>query len=199
MLPPPPAGSRFSGLQDVHPPGRLEGCEAVTTGGISRRVMAVLIAVAGSMALPAEASNCVMGAQVTDRKGRTGTVVKMDGKNSCHVQFAGGGKPELYLQWQLTPAGKTREQLAGSGALPKGNYSCWAAGGIAGTMKLTISGTSSYAGNGKGGSYRYDEASQKIEFTSGPWGGMYGKRLAPSKIGVSSRPGGPWMTTCDLK
>lgn len=164
-----------------------------------RLCVTLALAAAGWASLPAEASNCVMGAQVTDRKGKTGTVVKMDGKNSCYVQFAGEAKPHYYMQWMLTPAGKTREQVAGSGALAKGTYSCWAAGGIAGTMKLTISGGSSYAGNGKGGSYKYEEASQKIQFTSGPYDGMYGKRLAPSKIGISSRPGGPWMTTCDLK
>lgn len=164
-----------------------------------RLCMTLALATAGWAALPAEASNCVMGAQVTDRNGKTGTVVKMDGKNSCYVQLPGEAKPHYYMQWMLTPAGKTREQVAGSGALTKGTYSCWAAGGIAGTMKLTISGGSSYAGNGKGGSYQYEEASQKIQFTSGPYGGMYGKRLAPTKIGISSKPGGPWMTTCDLK
>jgi hypothetical protein len=175
----------------------------VKSARISTRRLGMILGLmaAGWAALPAQASNCVVGAQVTDRKGRAGTVVKMDGqnKNSCYVQFAGGGKPEMYLQWQLTPAGKTREQMAGGGALPGGTYSCWAAGGIAGTMKLSISGSTSYAGNGKGGSYKYDEASQKIQFTSGPYGGMYGKRLGPRKIGISSKPAGPWMTTCDLK
>ena len=166
---------------------------------MGRIALAAVLVVAGFAAVAAEASNCQMGAQVTDRQGRTGTVVKMDGQNSCYVQFPGGGKPEYKLQWMLTPAGKTPQQMAGSGALAKGNYSCWAAGGIAGTMKLAITGAASYAGNGKPGSYSFDAASQKIQFTSGPWAGMYGARLAPGKIGVSSRPGGSYMTTCDLQ
>ena len=165
----------------------------------SRAAALFAFAAAALAPIPAQASNCQMGAQVTDRQGRTGTVVKMDGQNSCYVQFPGGGKPELKLQWMLTPAGKTQQQMAGSGPLARGHYSCWAAGGIAGTMKLDITGGSSYAGNGKAGSYRFDEASQKIQFTSGPWAGMYGARLGPGKIGVSSRPGGSYMTTCNLK
>jgi hypothetical protein len=166
------------------------------------RVAAILlVASVGWMPPPAQASNCEVGAKVTDRKGRTGTVVKMDGqnKNSCYVQYPGVDKPEYTLQWMLTPAGKSREESAGSGALARGHYSCFAAAGIAGTMKLDITGDGSYAGNGKSGRYSFDPGTQKIQFTSGPWEGFHGKRLAPGKIGVSSRPGGSYMTTCDLK
>lgn len=168
-----------------------------------RMVSALAALIAGCFVLPVQASNCQVGAQVTEKKGqgRTGTVVKMDGqnKNSCYVQFAGGNKPEYFLQWQLVPASKGGQPVAASDTVVRGHYSCWAAAGIAGTMKLEITGSSSYAGNGKSGTYKYDPASQKIQFVSGPWEGFHGKRLGQGKIGVSSRPGGSYMTTCNLK
>ncbi len=87
---------------------------------------------------------------------------------------------------------------AGSGALETGSYTCWTANGVAGTLKLVIRNGSQYAdGQGKTGSYAYDAGSGRIEWKTGPWGGFYGTKLAPGKIGISSRPGGFSNTTCD--
>ncbi|MBI1890516.1 MAG: hypothetical protein HYS18_07720 [Burkholderiales bacterium] len=89
---------------------------------------------------------------------------------------------------------------AQGGPLTLGNYQCTAAGGIAGKLKIKITGSSQYAdGNGKPGSYMYDPKSNLIEFKSGPWAGNFGKKLGPRKIGITSRRGGSANTICDLK
>ena len=80
-----------------------------------------------------------------------------------------------------------------------GSYDYWAAAGVAGSLNLEITSGSTYAGKGKSGRYTYDPRTHKISFQSGPWAGSYGERLEPGKIGISSRPGGFYNTTCDLK
>jgi hypothetical protein len=66
--------------------------------------------------------------------------------------------------------------------------------------RLVIKSASQYAdASGKTGNYSYDPATRKIVFQSGPWAGSYGEKLGSGKIGVSSRPGGYYGTTCDLK
>lgn len=100
-------------------------------------------------------------------------------------------------QTQSAPGRVT--QAADSGALASGRYECWAAGGVAGALNLEIKSDATYAGNGKTGVYAYDPQTRNISFQSGPWAGFYGKRLEPGKIGISSRPGGFYSTSCDLK
>lgn len=95
----------------------------------------------------------------------------------------------------VTPA---LAQPAGGGPAT-GRYECWAAGGVAGTLNLEITGPSSYAGNGKAGDYTFSPENGRITFSSGPWAGFYGKLLGPTKIGISSRPGGSSNTVCDRK
>lgn len=93
--------------------------------------------------------------------------------------------------------GATGGRATGGGALETGTYSCWTANGVAGTMRLVIRSGSQYAdGNGTTGTYAMD-ASGAIEWKTGPWGGFYGTRLGPGKIGISSRPGGFSNTVCN--
>lgn len=102
---------------------------------------------------------------------------------------------------QSAPASpaKGAVQVSEGGALARGRYECWAAAGVAGTLNLEIKGDTTYAGNGKAGDLTYDPQTGKISFQSGPWAGFYGKRLGSGKIGISSRPGGSYNTSCDLK
>jgi len=139
---------------------------------------------------------CKVGTRVADRENRSGVVVRADGP-SCHVKLDGTGEEGYYLQWMLRPAGQTAEAARG-GALETGSYSCWAANGVAGTLRLVIRNGSQYTdGNGAAGGYTYDAGSGQIVFQSGPWGGFYGTKLEPGKIGISSRPGGFSNTVCD--
>lgn len=140
--------------------------------------------------------NCRVGVRVTDRENHTGVVVRADGA-SCYVRIDGSTKEQYYLAWMLRPAAENVEAERG-GALEIGSYSCWTANGVAGTLRLVIRSDSQYAdGDGNLGSYSYDEVSGGIRWTSGPWGGFYGTRLAPGKIGISSRPGAFSNTTCE--
>lgn len=143
---------------------------------------------------------CRVGARVTDRRNASGTVVEAKGSD-CRVKLDDGSL-RYYLAWMLKPAGSNAagaDPATGGGALAKGRYDCWAAAGVAGTMKLEIRSDSTYAGNGKAGSYAYDATTRKIVFQSGPWGGFFGGRLGNGKIGISSRRGGSYNTVCDLK
>jgi hypothetical protein len=150
----------------------------------------------GGAGRDAGTGNCRVGGRVTNRENRSGVVVRADGP-SCHVKLDGSGAEEYYLQWMLRPAGQTAEAERG-GALETGSYTCWTANGVAGTLRLVIRNGSQYAdGDGNSGSYTYDAASGRIQWTSGPWGGFYGTKLGPGKIGISSRPGGFSNTTCD--
>lgn len=139
---------------------------------------------------------CKLGARVTDRSNRSGIVVEAKG-NDCRVKLD-DGSTRYYLQWMLK-SGSPGAQSHADGPLAKGRYECWAAAGIAGTLRLEIRGDTSYAGNGKSGNYTYDARTRKISFQSGPWAGFYGGRLGSGKIGISSRPGGSYNTVCDLK
>ncbi|MFN2383452.1 MAG: hypothetical protein ABR559_04215 [Gemmatimonadota bacterium] len=141
---------------------------------------------------------CQMGARVNDREGRVGEVVEADGPN-CRVQLEDGSR-HFYLAWMLRAAGAADAAKAqpGGGALTPGSYTCWAANGVAGTLKLVIVNGSQYRNEqGTTGSFTHDPASGQITFQSGPWAGFYGTSLEPGKIGISSRPGGFSNTVCD--
>ncbi len=168
-----------------------------TTGGGARDEQSAGGSTGGAIGRDAGTGNCRVGSRVTDRDGRSGVVVRAEGA-SCHVRIDGGVAEEYYLQWMLTPAGQAVEAEPG-GALETGNYACWTANGVAGTLRLVIRNGSQYAdGEGNSGNYTYDAASGGIQWTSGPWGGFYGTKLGPGKIGISSRPGAFSNTTCDL-
>jgi hypothetical protein len=164
---------------------------AVTLGLLGPLPAAAAPAATGSGA-------CQLGARVTDRQKRSGTVVEARGAD-CRVRLA-DGSVTYYLAWMLSPEGSDPAPGAGVASLTKGIYACTAAGGIAGTLQLVIKSDSEYADrNGKTGEYRHDPKTHKIEFRSGPWEGFYGGVLGPRKIGLASRPGGYYATVCDLK
>ena len=142
--------------------------------------------------------NCRVGIRVRDRDGNTGIVVRATGA-SCHVRLDDTGEEGYYLQWMLTPADASQATAAGGTALEPGSYACWAANGVAGTLKLVIVDSSHYSdGTGNLGRYAFDPASGAIQWQAGPWDGFHGKRLGPGRIGISSRPGGFFATTCEL-
>lgn len=159
-----------------------------------------------SSAAPAKPSPssgaCKVGARVTNRGNRSGVVVEANGAD-CSVLFddSKDGRPTYSLAWMLKAEGEGKPAHAAADGqnLANGRYECWAANGVAGTMRLEITGGSSYASGGKSGKYSYDPKTKKIKFESGAWGGFYGGKLGPGKIGISSRPGGSYGTTCDLK
>jgi len=89
---------------------------------------------------------------------------------------------------------------AQGGAITPGTYQCVAAGGIAGQFKMAIKNGKQYVNSaGKSGNYSYDAGTSQIVFETGPLEGMYGRRISASKIGLTSRKGGPANTVCDLK
>lgn len=156
---------------------------------------------------------CKLGAQVTDRGNRTGVVVEAKGAD-CRVRHA-DGSVHYYLAWMLSSAGggsagrqaggegaqsKKSGPSTGGGTLTVGSYQCWAAGGVAGTLRIVIKSATQYAnGNGTAGRYTFDPQTRKIVFDSGPWGGYYGAQFNARQIGISSRPGNYYGTTCELK
>ena len=118
---------------------------------------AASVLVLAYLPLQAAANNCVMGAKVTDRQNRTGTVIMAKGPD-CRVKFDDGSE-RYYLAWMLRPAGSGgAAQAAGGGAAPRsGTYHCVAAGGVAGTLQLVIHGSNAYSDrSGKSGRYSFD-------------------------------------------
>jgi hypothetical protein len=161
---------------------------------------AATVLVLTCLPLQAVANNCVMGAKVTDRQNRTGTVIMAKGSD-CRVKFDDGSE-RYYLAWMLSPAGTgTGGKAAGAAGAPRnGTYHCVAAGGVAGTLQLVIKGGNEYSDrSGKSGRYNFDAATGKITFQSGGFSGYFGKLLGPAKIGLSSRDGGFYGTVCDMK
>jgi len=200
---PPVAGEAAPVAGDVAPSaGRAAPPAATKTAPAPNGAAESRAGVSAGAATGTGTGNCRVGTRVTDRENRTGVVVRADGP-SCHVKIDGTGEERYYLQWMLTPGGGTNQasqarNAAPGGPLETGSYSCWAANGVAGTLRLVIRSGSQYAdGNGTAGSYRYDAGSGRITFQSGPWGGFYGTALEPGKIGISSRPGGFSNTVCN--
>lgn len=97
-----------------------------------------------------------------------------------------------------TTAATQARNAAPSGPVQPGSYTCWAANGTAGMLRLVIRNGSQYSNDkGSAGTYQYDAASGQLTFQSGPWEGFYGTNLGPGKLGLSSRPGGSPNTLCD--
>lgn len=175
---------------------------------MSKTLLVVLAAVTASSIFPgsahAQSGACQVGARVVDRQDRTGVVTEAKGSD-CRVKLD-NGESRFYLAWMLAAADKARKpeaetaQGGKSAPLATGNYECWAAGGVAGTMRISIRNATTYADSkGVSGKYSLDAESGKFEFDTGPWKGYFGKKLGPKKFGVSSRPGNYYGTTCDLK
>ena len=77
---------------------------------------------------------CRIGAKVTDRQGRTGTVIDAPAGATCRVCLADGSHRD-YLTWMLSAAGTPP---AAAGRAASGNYQC--NGGPAGNMRITVKG-----------------------------------------------------------
>jgi hypothetical protein len=150
-----------------------------------------------SAAALAQSGACQMGAKVTDRQNRSGTVIEAKGAD-CRVRLE-DGSVRYYLAWMLGPGGGAAPASGTAATLTPGTYACTAAGGLAGTLRLIIKDGSRYADRGgTTGSYTFETKTGAIVFTSGAWAGNYGRLLGPRKIGISSRPGGFSSTVCDL-
>lgn len=146
----------------------------------------------------AQSGACQMGAKVSDRQNRSGTVIEAKGAD-CRVRLE-DGSVRYYLAWMLSPSGGAASTGGQAASLSPGSYACTAAGGVAGSLRLVIKDESRYTDRqGAGGTYQFEAKTGKIVFSSGPWAGNYGQRLGAKKIGVSSRPGGYSSTVCDLK
>lgn len=76
---------------------------------------------------------CRLGARVTDREGRTGTVIDAPDRASCRVCLS-DGTHRYYLTWMLSAGGRLPARAGGRTA--SGNYQCY--GGAAGNMRITI-------------------------------------------------------------
>lgn len=142
--------------------------------------------------------DCVVGARVTDRENRTGTVTSVSG-GMCQVTLENETK-RGYLFWMLRPAGTSS---AASDKLVKGVYPCYSSTG--GTlnymfMDIQIDGPDSYRDKkGNKGKYRLDPASGNIVFESGPLTKARARLLAGPKIGLNMDGGNFFNTTCSLK
>lgn len=176
----------------------------LSSGHRALTIASVLIGVVlfprGALTQEVEAGQgaCKLGAQVIDRRNQSGVVVEAKGSD-CRVRHA-DGSVHYYLAWMLSPAAVEGARSKGSGGLSVGSYHCVAAAGVAGTLRLVIRSMTQYADrNGTTGRYSFDPQTRKIVFESGPWAGYYGAQLGPGKIGLSSRPGNYYGTSCDLK
>ena len=121
---------------------------------------------------PQEHGICRVGASVTDRQGRTGTVIAALDSTSCQVCF-GDGTSRGYLTWMLTAAGAAgQSRTGGAGSPASGNYQCY--GGAAGNMRITING--------------------------GRWNEFYAKTLPDGRVGLSKLPNGePYYMICERR
>lgn len=150
------------------------------------------------LALPAQAaeftqaSQCVAGIKVTDRKGKTGTVTALR-NGMCVVKYDDGTEKNS-LHWMLSPAGSSREAPAG---LAPGNYACSATG--AGTFPIVIGEGSRYSDRaGKSGTFEL-QPNGDLVFKSGSLAGQYSRVLGAGKFGLSSQKGKSFYTVCNRK
>lgn len=144
-------------------------------------------------------SDCVSGIRVTDRQGRSGTVVSANG-SMCTVKLDESGKESSYIFWML------RTEGSGSGpsgdSLVAGTYKCYSLAGATLNymfMDVRIQSTTRYQDqDGRAGSYRL-EAGGKIVFESGPFATANAKLLPGPKIGMNQNGGSFFNTSCSLQ
>jgi hypothetical protein len=115
---------------------------------------------------------CRIGARVTDRQGRVGTVIAALDGTTCQLCFDDGSS-RSYQTWMLVSASGAASGAAGQtsrpGSTPSGTYRC--SGGAAGNMRITI--------------------------TGGRWNGYYAETLPDGRVGISSQPNGrPYYMVC---
>ena len=161
-------------------------------------VMVVLASTPVAAAEFTKEQDCVVGAKVTDRENRTGTVTSVSG-GMCQVALENGTR-RGYLFWMLRAAGPGA--VAGD-KLVNGVYPCYSSTG--GTlnymfMDIQIDGPDSYRDKkGNKGKYRLDPASGSIVFESGPLTKARARLLAGPGIGLNMDGGNFFNTTCSLK
>lgn len=119
---------------------------------------------------PQEHGICRIGSRVTDRQGKTGTVIAALDGATCQVCFPDNSS-KSYLTWMLRMAGASPSKPLGAAA-PVGAYQC--SGGAAGNMRITI--------NGK------------------RWNGYHVEKLPDGRVGISSQPNGrPYYMICERR
>lgn len=155
-------------------------------------------AVLGSAAEFKSPSECVTGTRVSDRRGQTGKITKVNG-SMCSVLWDSTGNDVATLFWMLRPEGES--QIAGS-KLANGVYKCYS---LTGTtlnymfLDVRITGPDQYEDQ-KGNAGKYSvEPSGKLVFSSGPLQKANGKVLSGTKIGLNMNGGSFFNTTCSLK
>lgn len=168
-----------------------------------KKALLVVLALCASAALASGAefkspSECIAGKRVSDRRGQTGKVTKVNG-SMCSVLWDSTGKDVATLFWMLRPEG---ESQAAAGKLVNGVYKCYS---LAGTtlnymfLDVRITGPNRYEDQkGNAGDYSI-EPSGKLLFSSGPLQKANGKVLSGTKIGLNMNGGTFFNTTCSLK
>ena len=141
----------------------------------------------------------MVGAKVTDRQNKTGTVLKTQG-GMCRLKMDGTGEEKSYLFWMLRPAGTS---AAPTDKLVNGVYPCYSLSGTTLNymfMDVVIDGPDAYRDKkGNKGRYKLESATGKIVFESGPLAKANAKLLAGPKIGLNMNGGSFFNTTCSLK
>ncbi len=142
--------------------------------------------------------DCVVGAKVTNRQNKTGTVMSVSG-GMCRLKLD-DGKETSTLFWMLRPAGAAVEA---TDKLVKGVYPCYSLSGTTLNylfMDIQIDGPAAYRDKkGNKGSYKLEAATGKIVFESGPLTKANAKLLPGPKIGLNMTGGSFFNTTCSLK
>jgi hypothetical protein len=133
---------------------------------------------------------CIVGAEVTDRKGRTGTVVSVE-RGFCRVRFA-DGTTTPHIFWMLRAAGADSKPHLKKGAIPPGLYRCNRFG-----IDLHIDDADHYRdGRGTRGRYRLVDDGT-IQFGSGSFLDTPGEWLQERKIGLSIGTRGNYNVLCE--
>lgn len=137
---------------------------------------------------------CATGTRVTDKQGKSGTVVGIDRYMSlCQVRLDDGSQ-NYYLFWMLHSAGTSAET---NDKLVPGTYKCYASGNYA-FMDVSVTGPGSYSSAGSSGRFRV-MPSRDIVFDSGPLTKYRAHLLDGPSIGLNSNGDSFYGTTCDLQ
>ena len=162
---------------------------------------------AGAMvfiAAPAQADTsykaCVVGDRVANKALEVGTVTETRDGISCYVDMDNGEKHSYYLMWMLHLANTPLVNPALVKVVKVGRYTCYAGVPVQYTFSdIIITSGSTYKDNRKvAGRYRYSAATQIITFVSGSFKGAYAKYRDDGSIGLASKPGGFFATSCGL-
>lgn len=196
----------------------IADCLSVTALSVALMAFTSMLASASAFKKQEE---CVVGARVVDRAGKTGIISEVNG-TTCKVKLDATGKLDYYIFWMLsaadgsgavskstnTPGKPSADKAAAKpntnagDKLTQGLYPCYS---LAGTtlnyafIDVRIEGPDKYSDNkGKSGKYRIDP-SGKIAFESGPLKTANAKLLSGPRIGLNMDGGNFFNTSCSLK